>query len=110
MGFDGNDETKKKKKDETCKRLAIPHQRPNNWFPIFALNVKRQPQQPLLTSVTICSAVCVHSHLKLLFTVMAAKKKKKKMLSLIPEVVSQVLEKKYVTSHNLDPSFVAVFI
>ncbi len=58
---------REKDRDETCKRLGIPHQLPTNWFPIFDTpNVGKQPQQPLPINLTISRADCVHSHPKLL--------------------------------------------
>ena len=53
----------KEKRDETCTSLAIPHQLPTNGLLMFDIpNVEKQPQQPLLVNVTICSAVCVYRH------------------------------------------------
>lgn len=60
---DGVTDMKREKRDETCTSLAIPHQLPTNGLLMFDIpNVEKQPQQPLLVNVTICSAVCVHSH------------------------------------------------
>lgn len=69
--------------DETCMRLAIPHQLPTSCFPIFdAPNVEKQPQQPLLINLTISRAVCVDSHHRLLGL-------QHKSLRLVPVVVHQ---------------------